>query len=373
MILQFEVSGLCNRSCDYCLRSYAEVCKRNLSFEEFRKVVEEAQSYDRIEKILLYGFGEPGMNPEIGRIVRFSSSIAEVILLTNGLSLKKLSKDELESVTLGFSVHENVREAISTLKSLKNAESKVELEVVLDKHNVYKLKEVVNQGLDVSSSNLLAYDRGHYSRVAYCEVSRRCVEIVEDFAREVGWERLKEVVDGMRHFEPKSLEVYSELSERASREGYQLNLSWIVENRERIAIAKKAEIAAKEAVEVGKEAGVKVTIPSFFADSVSRECPYRNTVFLRADCTLSPCMEFSYSHKEYVNDHEKFVENVRYGSFREALDDFTSLKDVNRYPWCGDCQLKQFCWFAEKAMDCYGYKPSCSECLYSTGIVSCRQ
>ena len=372
MILQFEVSGLCNMSCDFCLRNHAKICRRNLSFDEFKEIVEQAQSFDRVEKILLYGFGEPGMNPELDRIVRYASSLSEVVLLTNGLALKSV-ESMLERITLGLSVHGSVERAVSTLTSVLPASRRenIELELVLDRQNLEELAKCVELGFNVFSSNLLAYDRKHYSRVLYCEVSRKCVEIVENSG--IGWRELEDVVRGLRRFEPKSLEVYAELSEKAEKLGYQLNLSWIVENRERIDAARRAEAFAERVAEMGEERGVRVSIPNFFADSVSRECPYRNTVFVRADAKLASCMEFSYTHREFVNGHEKSVESVIYSSFEEALDDFSRLKDACRYPWCGDCQLKQFCWFAEKTMDCYGYEPSCSECLYSAGIVVCRQ
>ncbi len=382
MILQFEVSGLCNMSCDYCLRKQLSGKEnlRNLSFEEFLNVIEEALSYDNIEKILLYGFGEPGMNPEIGKIVRYASSISDVVLLTNGTCLKKREiLDCLESITLGISIHDpgnmddklDDKLEVTSLLRQDRFKDRIELEIVLSKQNLHLLKDLATLGVNVFSSNMLAYSRELYSNVVYCEVSRKCVELVEEFASSSGWESLRNVVKNLRKFDSRSAEIYEELSCKAEKMGYQLNLSWIVENRDRIEIAKRAEEIAMQAREIAEENGATMHIPKFFADAVSRKCPYRNTLFVRCDSSLSPCMEFAYGHYEFVNDHRKFVREIRYGSFEEALKD--SLKEVLRYPWCGDCQLRKFCWFAEEARDCYGFEPSCSECLYSCGIVSCRQ
>jgi len=371
--LQLEITNKCNLNCRYCLRNFWEFENtRFLNLKEIKQVVSNYQT----SRYVLYGFGEPFFHPEIKEILEFLGERGELLLITNG-TLKEVELYGEMVHLLGFSADtfdmKNPMRFVKTEEVLRRAEAlskktKVFLSVVVFRENLEELPQVVKwageRKIDVFVSHLVPYTKKMASQSLFTEVSKpvfqKCKEILKSI------DEAKRVLSLVQKFSKEGVKVHQELIKAV--EGYHLNLKGVVSAWEREELLLRTEEIFEECREVAGTFGIRLELPRVFADERKRNCPYEEALFIRADFKVSPCAEFAYSHRLFVNRREKQVRAVISPS-----PEFQSKKKelTHYYPWCGDCQLVEGCWFLEEAMDCYGNQPSCSECLFSTGIARC--
>ena len=108
--VQISVSQICNVSCMMC-PTFSPLLKKQenqtndpafLPFETFRELALELHKLGT-EKIQLVGSGEPLLNPEIQKMVKFVSSLGkECILITSGIPLTERLAEELSIPHLRF-------------------------------------------------------------------------------------------------------------------------------------------------------------------------------------------------------------------------------------------------------------------------------
>jgi len=418
--LHIEVTTRCNLNCIYCLRRFWSGHEpRDMDFNTYLRILDQVEELERIN---LYGFGEPFMNPRILDMIdyaRRSFKDSKIFLSTNGMLLnesviEKAVERGLDSIavsvdTVNLQQLRKIRVGSSprVLKSLEDLcrigrrilpELEIGIECVILKHGFEELPKVVEYAADVGVdyvqvSHVVPYSKQIYEYACYTCVSEGVLSVL-------GEDRLRELCEIREKASHQAL-LLSYAGSRASRElkeyfeiigdlvshGYTANLTALCEERHRISLALKVREVFERMSEVAKSNGVELRIPKVFSDAAERSCPYeeKHSIYVRSDGEVAPCMELAYTHPEYVNSHNKLVHEYLIGDVKsESLskilsnDGFKRLREMRKNlirncPWCGDCPYSELeCWFVkDNLLDCYGNTPSCSECLYSVGLASC--
>ncbi len=369
--IQIEPTTRCNLSCVYCLRN--GFGRSDIDLEIVEKVAGNAKKY------VVYGYGEPLLHPDLEKILNLLDG--EIVLSTNGMFDFSDVASIVDKMAVSFDLS-GLRRGLRVAeveRRLKYVDDGM-LQVVVTRGNVEAMPKIIEiaaeNGMGVFVTNVVAKNELIYRERLYFEGSKRNVELVKGLGEDI---ILKAIHDYSRGYGE-----YAELYRRIIREvygsGYSINLISIFEYREAIERALKTEKYFEELKEMAKDLGVELEAPSFFGDAKSRECPYKNSIFVRADGLVSSCMPFAYTHNEFVNSHPKKIEAFTPADLRiHDIDEVHSLisgfeelrEDMENFPWCADCPYVVGCWYAEKNIDCYANSPSCSECLYSCKIARC--
>ena len=93
--IQFEITTKCNLSCKMCPRPEfgGFTPNKDMPFEMYEKVIKQLPHLDTV---YLWGVGEPFMNPNCMKMIRFAKSVGlKVIINTNGTLLNATISDEL--------------------------------------------------------------------------------------------------------------------------------------------------------------------------------------------------------------------------------------------------------------------------------------
>ncbi len=327
----------------------------DLPLTKFKEIVDEFDA----DRFILYGFGESTIHKDFDEMLRIAASKAEVLLVTNGLNVSRFA-DKVD--ILAISINRFNRSVRSMLKSLK---PELYISVILTSQNIFKFPEIVRwaceNDINVIATNLIPYNAKMYEKTLFVEISRKPVEICKDMIENIG-----EFSRDVARLSPNALKLYRDVLN--ALEGYDLNLSYMSKNWNRILMAERAESVLCRVREIANTYGIELELPKMFADAKSRCCPYEDCIFVRADGRISPCMELAYTHPLYL-EFERIIEEYT----SDNIDDefFKKRRNLDEFPWCGDCQFAEGCWYIDESMDCYGNKPSCSQCLYSVGIARC--
>ncbi len=416
-VLQVEVTNRCNFSCAYCIRNYWRAKPRDMRLSLFRRAIEGVDSVERID---LYGFGEPLLNPELAEMIRETSrrfDDAEIFLSTNGsmaneetveelfrlglssisFSIDTLDLSKLEKIrrgAIGRRIRENL---LSALRIKRRFDASVGIEVVVTKENYSELPELISQaaeeGVDfITVTHVIPYTREVYEMACYLGISGPSLELLEsvvDEAEEIIHGSVVELLS-MSHFVNYKLSnyrKYRELWDKATERGYWINLPLLLSQKDRVSLARRCEELFKSCKKKAEEYGVLMDLPAVFLDAKNRSCRYmeREAVFIRSDGLVTPCMEFAYSHSEIVNGHVKEIHEVVMGDLkRSSISEIWGSEDYGKFrsirkdlprnmPWCGDCVYSSLdCWYVRSnELDCYGNTNTCNECLYSVDIAKC--
>jgi len=355
-----------------------------MDFNTFLRILDQVEGLERIN---LYGFGEPFMNPRILDMIcyaRRSFKDSKIFLSTNGMLLNESVIEKaiergldsiavsVDSVNLQQLKKIRVGSGSRVLKSLEDLcrigrrilpELEIGVECVILKHGFEELPKVVEYAADlgvdyVQVSHVVPYSKQIYEYACYTCVSERVLSVLgEDGLRE-----LCEIRDKASHqalllsyARPRGsheLKKYFEIMGDLTSHGYTANLTALCEERHKISLA----------LRVREVEQIILHEPAF-------------EFGIRAVST----------HPEYVNSHNKLVHEYLIGDVKsESLSKILSNEGFKRFremrknlirncPWCGDCPYSELeCWFVkDNLLDCYGNSPSCSECLYSVGLASC--
>lgn len=100
------------------------------------------------------------------------------------------------------------------------------------------------------------------------------------------------------------------------------------------------------------------------------------------DGSVSPCYALSHNYSYYtVDGRKKQVNRYILGNVNDQslADIWTSEEYVRfrsevkayRFPSCPDCDLRESCDLRERNLGCWGWNPSCADCLLAQGIIRC--
>lgn len=94
--VQIEITARCNLSCVICPREVLGYKLRRLSdmtIQQFRNIIDKLPT--GMKMISVHGLGEPLLNSKIANMIKHASEKAHVLLVTNGLTLKKAVVEEI--------------------------------------------------------------------------------------------------------------------------------------------------------------------------------------------------------------------------------------------------------------------------------------
>ena len=392
-----------------------------MNFSTFRKL---SESFGDLNKIILYGLGEPLAHERFVDIVKltreklgdegkidFSTNgsmltgdLANKLIRSIGVNKISFSLDTLEHSylekfrvgTVGNNIIENLVN-ISKIKSKSKFPFSLSIEVTLMKDNYKDLPNLiefaVENGIDdVLVTNLIVYSQILNGQQLYIPSSRKSYEIVGNVL-DKGWEIIHAATVGaygLTHtgkYEQADLERYRNLWERAENEGCWINLPLLLKMRDQLDRTKEVEDVFEKSSRIARKGGVNLELPSIFADRKSRACPYieNEVMVVRADGSAVPCLEYMYPHTEYVNHHAKDIDMMAFGNVKGQSvkdiwnsDEYIGFRESRKsidenIPWCGDCVYSTLdCFYIRSnEIDCQRIEGSCCECLYSTNIVKC--
>ena len=420
--LQIEVTNRCNFNCQMCIRRVWNAKPMDLNMDLYKRIAKSA--FPHIKRLILYGLGEPLINPNIIEMIRVARERmpkdGEIMMSTNGSLLRpKLAEKMLRLGVdnISFSIDtadiaklKYIREGseptailrnfrhIAKMKRRSNGSFKLGIEAVIMKSNFMDLpdlvEEVSNEDVDyILVSHVIPYTRQIFQNAVYITLSRRPFEIVRptlNYGRRLMLEAIYETfckIYGV-NIETKASKMIEEFWSEAERSGYWINLPLLFESMDKIAIIEDVEHIFGVSRKIAYERDIELKLPNLYPDAKDRRCPYveRATAVVRSDGLVTPCLEFTYGHTVYVNAHMKSVNPVILGDLKNgdigeiwSGENYVMLREARRrmpdnIPWCGDCPYSASkCFFTEtNNMDCYTNGPGCSECLYSVNLAQCN-
>lgn len=114
-----------------------------------------------------------------------------------------------------------------------------------------------------------------------------------------------------------------------------------------------------------------------------RRCRFigSNALVVGWDGRVSPCYALSHSYPYFIFGRRKEVTRHTFGNLNEidlptiwTSDDYVRFRaEVRRFnfPSCVDCDLRDACDITESNDGCWGWCPSCADCLWAQDIVRC--
>jgi tungsten cofactor oxidoreducase radical SAM maturase len=344
--LYIEATTGCNLQCRTCIRNVWSDPQAQMKWETFENILASLPALPELERVIFTSFGEPLTHP---RILDMIAAVRErglaVTVGTNGLLLRpKISR---ELIRLGVDrvmvsidggrpeTYADIRGAqlsqvLDNIRSLNQL--KVEMhslfpavgaEFVVLRSNAEELPELsrLAKELNISRilvSNVLAYTQDMVSETLYSH------EPIEPF-KACGW-----AVHSGAWVTWATLELP--------------RMHWGAERR--------CRFVQDHAVVVGWDGGV------------------------------APCYALSHNYSYYAIDGlNKQVERYQLGNVNtqslaeiwmsEEYVCFRSEVRNYHFPSCPDCDLRDTCDLRKENQGCWGWNPSCADCLWSQDIVRC--
>lgn len=390
----------------------------HMNFGLYKDVIDEGVG--RLRRVALYGFGEPLAHPQFAEFVEYARSSlgdsAYILTVTNGTLLTAESARGIFEAGINevaFSVDAPEVDALSMIRVgsggydlLGNMRAARELawdygvrlgiSTVLMRSNYKMLPGIVERAAELGAdylvvSHVVPYHPAIQNEAVYTTVSREAVMFYQRAGKKLGALAREALYDAfLSHYtwqERGSRQLYLLLMEEISSRGYSLNYELVEDAIAREALLRDVEETLAAARDAATAYGLEVKLPSVYADSRARECPYvkQNATMILHSGEVVPCMDLAYEHPLYTNMHAKIVKRVSFGNVgekplsdiwtSERYEAFRALRRnlVATTPWCADCAFAtRKCWYIDSNdYDCYGNEVGCSECLYSANLAHC--
>ncbi len=344
--LYVEPTTGCNLHCHTCIRNVWGDPESAMSLETFQRLVDSLDALPELQRVVFTGFGEPLTHPHILEMIQAVRQRGLAVTLgSNGLLLDADMAHEL--VALGVDrlvisvdgvrpeTYEEVRGAMlsQVLDNIRHInEAKVRqaslipalgIEFVALQSNVAELGDLTGLAQRLSAarvlvSNVLAYTEDMRDEILYGYEPRPPFNAG-------GW--------------PVSLGAWVTWGTLALP-----RMHWGAERR--------CRFVQDRAIVVGWDGGV------------------------------SPCYALSHNYTYYaVDGRQKQVTRYVLGNVNERSlaeiwmsEEYVRFRSEVRgfhFPSCPDCDLRDTCDLRERNEGCWGWNPSCADCLWAQDIVRC--
>ncbi|MDD5657671.1 MAG: radical SAM protein [Elusimicrobia bacterium] len=358
-----EPTSRCNLSCRTCIRQTWDEPQGDMSAAVFGKLIESLRRFPHLESVMLGGFGEPTVHPDIIRIVGELKALkVRVEMVSNGTLLDDqmiagLRESRLDRLWVSFdgtdgSSFEHVRKGASfegvfrSLRQLRELnrkvghQIKVGLAVVVMRDNISDLKGIGK------------------------------------LARQIGADRIS----------VSNVIPYSPEMDQQMICGLALTLGTFASIPDKLEIDLPRIDAGESTKEVLLHLLTGGESLSMMGNTISApvdECRFirDRCCVIRWDGEIAPCMGLLHDHTTYFRGYERKNQHHSFGNLarRDLWDiwnatDYAAFRDkVATFDFspchiCGGCDLID----ANKA-DCGGNKfpTACGGCLWAQGIIQC--
>jgi tungsten cofactor oxidoreducase radical SAM maturase len=341
-----EPTTVCNLTCRTCIRNIWEDPKAHMEMELFDQLLEQVKAFPDVQRVVFGGLGEPLTHPHILEMVRMVRELGiSVTIGSNGLLLDRALSREL--VTLGVDRLVVSLDGVTseTYAGVRGAT----ITRVLD--NIRGLNEVKSQlgslmpalGIEFvalrSNIDELGDLSGLASRLGAARVLVSNVLAYTDDMRD-------EILYG---YEPRPPFNAGSWPVRAD--------AWVMWGtldlpRMHWGAEQRCRFVHDRAAVIGWDGHVT---PCYALA--------HNYSYLTIDGRRKQVARYSLGD---IN-HQSLLEiwtSEDYCRFRSEVRDF-------HFPSCPDCDLRASCDLREKNEGCWGWNPSCADCLWAQDIVRC--
>lgn len=211
-----ELTNRCTLRCPTCFSHQDGRAKKNMSFEEFKGIID--QNGHLIKTISLYNYGEPFLNAHLPEMIYYAKKkgIAYVKVATNGMHLteskiREIIKSQLDYLSISldgatretyekFRVGGQFERVISHTRNLVNARNaagsklKIEIQFIIMSHNEHEIPVIEelarNLGVDFLRLKTVLVKKDEwkhllpastqYNRYRQGPVSNRCFKPVKE-------------------------------------------------------------------------------------------------------------------------------------------------------------------------------------------------
>jgi tungsten cofactor oxidoreducase radical SAM maturase len=337
--LVVEVSTECNYNCVHCFRNAAigfRGCTMDLDL--FTHLLEEA-SNSGVKKIILSGWGEPTVHPDIMDMLRKMKDYGfYVVLNTNGSRLFEIAEDlvslEIDEVFVSIDAFD-----VKLYSQIRRMGDFSTVSKGLEKLRNLKLQ---NGGVKPEIKSIFTVNKLNIG-----EVSKAL-----EYARAFG---VHEIMFSYYISYPGGHEELECMNSAECREK----------------LRKELERAALKYFETG----IRVVQPNLMPTTM-RGCPFASNraLFIRCDGAVAPCIYYSRNWSTKLFGVERKIREVVLGNIRNSkLIDLWRGSYLRMFfrllftymPSCLDCTLQNYCSLTlSNEADCWGNMPSCAHCPY---------
>ncbi|MCD4673859.1 MAG: tungsten cofactor oxidoreductase radical SAM maturase [Anaerolineaceae bacterium] len=344
--LYIEATTACNLQCRTCIRNIWSDPIAAMKRETFDRILESLPGLPELNRIVFTSFGESLTHPSILDMIEAVRARGLAVTLgTNGLLLT--SKVSAELVRLGVDrivvsldgvspdIYENVRgtdmsEVLHNLHSLNEAK--------------YQLESLIpTLGIEFVALKSNVHELGSLTRLAsHLKAARVLVSNVLPYTEDI----LAEVLYG---YEPQAPFMTGGFPVRAD--------AWVTWGT--------------------------LELPHMHWGA-ERRCRFVNdrSMVVGWDGEVSPCYALSHNYSYYAIDgRKKDVSRYQLGNVHDnsladiwMSEDYTLFRSEVRifhFPSCPDCDLRDTCDLRGENEGCWGWNPSCADCLWAQDIIRC--
>lgn len=344
--IYIEPTTACNLECRTCIRNVWKDPIKHMDMTTFHNIVESMSDLPEMERVIFTSFGEPLTHPHLLEMIEAVRKHGVAVTLgTNGLLLTdKISRELIRlgvdrvmvSIdggspetfatirgTLLTQVIDHIKELNQVKKEMKSLYPAVGIEFVALRRNVHELQDVKQIAAKLNVARLLV---SHV--LPYTEEMRQ--EVLYDYMpvppfKASGW--------------PMEAGAW---------------VIWGIEELPRMywGAERRCRFINDHAIVVGWDGGV------------------------------TPCYALSHNYSYFAIDGRKkdvsryILGNVNNHSLKEIwLQEeyvrFRSEVKSFHFPSCPNCDLRETCDLRERNEGCWGWNPSCADCLWAQDIVRC--
>ncbi len=211
----FSLTNVCNFKCFFCIQSNIGIlpaCVKNrkhMSYEVFKKCIDNILKLGRLKKINLSGTGEPLTNPDVVKIVDYamkSKAAEEIELITNASLLTREMADDLISTGLDklkVSIY-----GLSDEEYLDISKAKIGFsQIVNNIKYFYEHKGATKIRIKIMDSMVDTKEKMEKFRTIFMPIcDEMVVENIKPIYKEVDYSRLSETTTGKNFYNEEFIE-----------------------------------------------------------------------------------------------------------------------------------------------------------------------
>jgi len=344
--IYIEPTTSCNLRCSICIRNVWEDPEAEMSMDTFQRLIEGLEELPNLNRVIFTGFGEPLTHPHILEMIQqvrerdLAVTVGTSGLLLDGETSRRIVEMGVDRLVVSVDgvkpeTYAGIRGAmlsqiLDNIRALNEAKNKqrsllpvLEIEFVALKSNFSELAELASLAIRLSAarvlvSNVLPYSESMRGEILY------------------GYEPIPPLSTGGW---PVKADAWLKWGTMELP-----RMHWGAERR--------CRFVQDRALVVGWDGGV------------------------------SPCYALSHNYSYFAVDGRKkqvsryILGNINSQSLGEI---WMSEEDVRfrsqvlhfRFPSCPDCDLRENCDLRGRNEGCWGWNPSCADCLWAQDIVRC--